>query len=105
MNKQEIKEGILFLLTQHTDEGDGLGYTFDEIRIFLKLNNVARFFEEENTDALNDLLDEMEKEELIEERHFGKVLEERIDFSIENEGIKLIQGKEDFLKNKWKILK
>ena len=43
------------------------------------------------------------EEELIEERHFGKDLNGRVDFSIEPQGNKLIKGKNKFLKENWKL--
>jgi|TARA_Y100000310_G_scaffold327336_1_gene393532 hypothetical protein len=105
MDEQEIKEGILYLLEGSSPTGDGSGYTLLEIRDFLKLNNVEGFFEEgkENWKRLKNLLDEMEEGGLIEERHFGEVLGGRVDFSIENPGNDLIEGKRKSLKEKWKL--
>jgi len=105
MDKQGIKEGILYLLEESSPTGDGNGYTFLEIRDFLNLNDIVVFFEEgkENWKRLKNLLDEMEEEGLIEERHFGEVLSGRVDFSIKNPGISLIEGKKESLKEKWKL--
>jgi len=105
VDKQEIKEGILYLLEGSSPTGDGSGYTFLEIRDFLKLNNITGFFEEgkENWKRLKNLLDEMIEAGLIEERHFGEVLGGRVDFSIENPGNDLIKDKRKSLKEKWKL--
>ena len=74
MDKEEVKEGILCLLQGTAPTGDSIGYTFLEIKEFLKVNNVQGYFEEgkEHWKKLKDILGEMEEENLIEERHFGE---------------------------------
>ncbi|MBS3076874.1 hypothetical protein J4233_01245 [Candidatus Pacearchaeota archaeon] len=109
MEKEEIIEGILYLLQGDNSNFDGFGYTLEEVRTFLKFNKVGEF--KENGD-LTDFLHEMEQDGLIEERHFdfsGKDLG-RIDYSIENIGIKKIEEIKKSLKvrgikleDKWKI--
>jgi len=103
MEKEEIIEGILYLLQGDNSNFDGFGYTLEEVRTFLKFNKVGEF---------TDFLHEMEQDGLIEERHFdfsGKDLG-RIDYSIENIGIKKIEEIKKSLKvrgikleDKWKI--
>jgi len=113
MEKEEIKEGILHLLQRTSSTGDGMGWTFLEIRELLKINNVKGYFEDtkESWKKLKDLLKEMEEEGLIEERHFGEVLSGRVDFSIEQKGIDWIKKRRKELKhkgirleNKWKLI-
>ena len=104
MNKEEIKIGILFLLS-HSNENwldekfADNGFTFLEIMEFLKLNNVSIDYKE-----LKILLDEMEDEGLFEERHFGKELMGRVDYDIETPGAKLLE-KQDMskLEKKWRL--
>ena len=67
MEKEEIIEGILYLLQGDNSNFDGFGYTLEEVRTFLKFNKVGEF--KENGD-LTDFLHEMEQDGLIEERHF-----------------------------------
>jgi hypothetical protein len=95
MDKETIKDGILFLL-----EGDN--YTLLEIRSFFKLNKIEGYFEEEKESwrNLKNLLNDMEDQELIEERHFD---DGRVDYSIEQRGIDLIKQKRNKLKSKWNI--
>jgi len=97
MKKEEIKEGILCLLAGESPTGDGSGYTLLEIREFLNLNNIEGYFEEneESGNRLKELLIEMEKEGLLEERHFGEVLKGRVDYSIENPGTEFLKKKGD----------
>jgi len=106
MDKEKIKEGILYLLQRTAPTGDNMGYIFLEIRKFLKLNNVQGYFEEtkKSWKKLKELLDEMGEEKLVEERHFGNVLNGRVDFSIEQKGIDLLTKKQKDLKEKWKKL-
>ena len=106
MDKEEIKQGILHLLTQSNSSiGDGMGYTLLEIKDFLKFNNVSEYSEsdKESWEKIKDLLNEMEEEDLIEERHFGEILSGRVDYSIENKGLQLIKNKDKILKTKWKL--
>jgi len=111
MEEQEIKEGILYLLSHNSDIGDGLGHTLIEIQNFLEHNDIwkkDKYDQEknkENWEKIKNLLDEMEKEGLIEERHFGEELMGRVDYSSENLGFELIKDKEKELEAKWKIAK
>lgn len=105
MKREEIKEAILYLLQGTSPTGDGTGHTFLEIRQFLKLNNVKGYFEDnkEAWNRLKELLNKMEEEGLIEERHFGEVLCGRVDYSIEEQGIDLIEKRKK-LEDKWKLV-
>ncbi|NCN51907.1 hypothetical protein GW931_02755 [archaeon] len=105
MDNEKIKEGILYLLEGVSPTGDGHGYTFLEIKLFFKFNNILNFCEEtkESWKKLKNLLINMEKANLIEERYFGKKFNGRVDFSIEPLGTKLIGGKTKFLEKNWKI--
>src|SRR5687768_663210 len=97
MEKQDVKEGILLLLEGTSpDSADGFGWTFNEIKEYLKLNDIEY---EEN--ALKILLDEMENEGLIEGRLSGNTI---WDYSIENPGIEIIKEKGKSLNEKWKLL-
>lgn len=103
---ENIEEGILYLLQGTNSTFDGMGYALDEIEEFLELNNVNE------VSNLKDFLHKMEDKQLIEERHFdfsGKDLG-RVDYSIENKGIELIEkirkklkSKGIKLESKWKL--
>jgi hypothetical protein len=107
-NKEEIKEGILYLLTHenndYPDEVKDCGYTLLEIWDFLDLNKVDGY-ESGSTSAfqnLRKLLYEMEDEDLIEERHFGKEVYGRVDYAIENPGFDFLKKLDESKpKNKW----
>lgn len=103
MDKKEIIEGILYLLRGTSPTFDGSGYTFLQIKEFLKTNNVE-------IKQLKELLKKMENEGLIEERHFDEKYNGRVDYSIEKNGINLIEkikkelkAKGIILDNKWRI--
>ncbi len=101
MKSTAVKEGILYLLQGDSSTFDGVGFTLEEIIGFLELNGLKM----KDTIKLKELLFEMEKEELIEERNFdfsGKNLG-RIDYSIMDKGIKLVEKKLEELKKAWKI--
>lgn len=107
MEKEEIIKGILYLLQEGSSSvGDGMGFTLLEIKEYLKLNNVNGYFEESRDSwiKLKKLINGMEEKGLIEERHFGG--EGRVDYSIENPGIEIMEktDKKVNLKSKWKIL-
>ncbi|MFC1685514.1 hypothetical protein ACFLZZ_00655 [Nanoarchaeota archaeon] len=100
MEKDEIIEGILYLLQF---EGE-LAFTLLEIKDFLKLNGIKEYSEDEgHWRKLKELLVEIENQELIEERHFGKEYHGRVDYSIENPGTQRIKDKQKELKEKWKF--
>ena len=99
MQNKEIVEGILCLLQGTSPEGDGCGYTIKQIQNFLKENGIT-------IDNLYGFLENFEKKGLVEKRFLGG-LEGRIDFSIEQKGIDLIEElrkkSKIKLEDKWKI--
>ncbi len=106
MEKEEIIEGILYLL-------QGTAQTFLQIREFLKLNKIQGYSEDEKSSIqkLKQLLREMEEKKLIEERHFDEKYNGRVDYALEQNGIDLIEKKRKEVKtksikleNKWKLL-
>ena len=112
MEKEEIIEGILHLLQGTAPTFDGLGYTYLQIREFLKLNNVQGYSEDEKSSLqrLKQLLREMEENGLIEERHFEEKYNGRVDYALEQKGIDLIEKKRKESKaksikldDKWKL--
>lgn len=107
MEREEIIEGILYLLQGTSPTFDGRGYTLLQIREFLKLNNVKDY--SESIGKLRKLLNDMENNGLIEKRHFGEKYHGRVDYGIEQKGIDIIDKKRKELKekgikldNKWK---
>jgi len=97
MNTEDIKKGILHFISKPSyNSPDRMGHTILEIKEFLKLNNV-----EKSIDDIKKLLSEMEKEELIEERHMGK----RIDYALENAGIQIIEKFKEEISDKWNLPK
>jgi DNA-binding HxlR family transcriptional regulator len=61
------------------------GYTFEEIVKSIKKEKIKL-----SEKKLKKLLKDMEKEGLLEERHFGKEYDYRVDYNLENKGIKII---------------
>jgi len=113
MEKEEVINGILHLLQVTAPTFDGLGHTFLQIREFLKLNNVQGYSEDDKSSILRlrELLDEMEEENFIEERHFEEKYNGRVDYALEQKGIELIEKirKEAKVKgvkldDKWKLI-
>jgi DNA-binding PadR family transcriptional regulator len=106
MDSEELSIGLLYLLGQSAPTGDGLGYTFEEIMQFIEMNNIPQYFEEDSGFAENllKLLKDMEKQGLIEERHFGEEDLDRVDYSITNKGINFIEDKEKECKKNGKPL-
>ncbi len=110
MRKEEIKEGILYLLQGVSPTGDGVGWTFLEIRRFLRINNIQGYFEETKSSwkRLKEIIEEMKNEGLIEERYFGEELNGMVDFSITQKGIDWIKGRDNELQKqivkKWKVI-
>ena len=99
MNNENIRQGILFLLQYENEESPCKdGYTFLEIRDFLKLNNNGIDHKE-----LKGILTGMEDHKLIEERHFGNEFSGRVDYSNEPLGIGIVEDSINELKEKWKI--
>ena len=103
MEKQEVKEGILFLLKEDNASkeinGDGMGYSLLEIKEYLKLNGVKEYIQgQDGLKKLQNLLAEMENERLIEKRILGGNL---YDYSIENPGYLITENNKDTLKEKW----
>jgi len=96
MEKKEIIEGILYMLQGATSKFDGRRYKYLQILDFLKANNVI-------VNNLREIIKEIEDKGLIEERHFGKEHDDRVDYSIEQKGIDLIKNKRNELRNKWKL--
>jgi len=84
MKNKEVIEGILYLLQEKAPTFDGMGYTFLQIREFLKLNSIKGYFEEgkEPWENLKSLLREMEENNLMEERHFDESLGGRVDIAL-----------------------
>lgn len=113
MEKEEVIGGILYLLEGTAPTFDGLGYTFLQIREFLKLNKVQGYYKDEKSSLqkLKQLLYEMEEKELIEERYFDEKHNGRVDYALEQKGIDLIEKKRKEaktksikLESKWKLL-
>ena len=105
MDEEELIEGILHLLQGTSPTFDGSGYTLLQILEFLELNNVKTSIKE-----LRNLLIEMDENGLIEERNFDEKHHGRVDYSIDQKGIDLIEKRRKGLKargirldNKWKI--
>ncbi len=96
MEKNEIIEGILYMLQGATSKFDGQGYKYSQILDFLKANGVI-------VENLREILKEIEDKGLIEERYFGKEHDDRIDYAIEQKGIDLIKNKRKEVRNKWKL--
>ena len=106
ISKEEIKQGILYLLDTPSIQDNGDAYTFLEIREFLKKNEVTDYHEVDESSwlRLKDLLREMAEAGLIEERHSGIETEEVITYSIEDRGVELLTTDElSDLTNKWKL--
>ncbi len=112
MEKEEVIEGILYLLQGTAPTFDGLGYTYLQIKEFLKLNKIQGYSKDEKSSLqkLKKLLHEMEENEWIEERHFEEKYNGRVDYALEQKGIDLIERKRKELKvkgikleNKWEI--
>ena len=113
MEKEEVISGILYLLQASAPTFDGLGHTFLQIKEFLKLNNVKGYFEDEKLSILRlrKLLNGMEEDGLIEERHFEEKYNGRVDYALEQKGIDLIEKnrkeakvKSIRLDDKWKLI-
>ena len=111
MDKEEIKIGILFLLSNPNDNWPDeqvaeSAYTFIEIAEFFKLNDIGDYTLPDSPfwKELRNILEEMEDDGLIEERHFGNNLMGRVDYSLENPGMNLIRKQDEAkLKKKWRL--
>ncbi len=108
MNKEEIKQGILYLLDTPLAGGNVEGCTGQQIKEFLKINNIVDHSEDNENSwrRLKDLLREMAEEGLIEEKHPESTTstEEKILYAIEDEGIAAItEEKRSDLVQKWKL--
>lgn len=109
---EEVIEGILYLLQGTAPTFDGIGFTYLQIKEFLKINGIKGFFENDKSSILRlrHLLHNMEENDLIEERHFDEKYNGRVDYAIENKGLEVIKDmikkaktKGIKLDDKWKI--
>ena len=100
MNRNEVKEGIAYLLWRTQ------GSSFEEILDFLSMNNVSGFEGEEGPESLRKLLEEMKGEGLVEER-FMVDGTDRVDFALESAGMEAFGSVEraPSLEKKWKTNK
>ena len=98
------------MLSHDSGIGDGLGHTFLEILAFLEKNGIwkrEKYNKKkniENWNKLKSLLQKMEDEGLIEERHFGRKLMGRVDYALTSKGFKIVEEKRELMKKKWKLL-
>ena len=91
---KKIKEGILYLL--QFDES----FTLIEIRDYLKLNSI-----DVSIRILRRILEELEDEYLVKERHFGAVRDGRVDYELQHSGDNVLSQKkeEKELHKLWKL--
>lgn len=81
---KKIKEGILYLL--QFDES----FTLIDIKDYLKLNSIdvpIRF--------MKRILEELEDDHLIEERHFGENRDGRVDYCLCGEGDNVLKKRKE----------
>ena len=91
---KNIKEGILYLL--QFDES----FTLIEIKNYLSLNSIDTPIR-----LLHKILEELEDEHLVKERHFGPEREGRVDYELQHSGDNVLKKKkeEKELHKLWKL--